>query len=99
LEQLRFEDFSKNLNTKFRVYRSETESFEAELSEVLRLNGNENLDSFSLVFLLPPEFGIEQRIYKIEHPLMETMELFIVPISRNEAGIRYEAIFNRIIKN
>jgi hypothetical protein len=99
LEQLSAEDFSKHLNTKFKVYYSDDNVFEAELVEVFELKTNANLESFSLMFLLPVDFGFEQRVFKIEHPEIGTMELFIVPIRQVESKIRYEAIFNRLIEN
>jgi len=99
IEHLHAEDFSKHLNTKFKVNYSDEKVFDAELVEVFELKTNPNLESFSLMFLLPIEFGFEQRVFKFEHPEMETMELFIVPIRQVETGIRYEAIFNRLIEN
>ena len=100
LEHLSAEDFLKHLNTKFQIYNSDDKVFEAELVEVFELKPNvPNLESFSLMFLIPLEFGFEQRVFKIEHPEMGTMELFIVPIRQVESAIRYEAIFNRLIEN
>jgi len=98
LEHLKAEDFSKHLNTKFKVYYSDEKVFEAELVEVLELSNDEILETFSIIFLIPAEFGFEQRIFKIEHPEMGTIETFIVPIRQVESGIRYEAIFNRLVK-
>jgi hypothetical protein len=97
-EQLTLEDFSKNLNTKFKVYRSDEEIFEAELIKVFDLRNDEILNTFAVEFLFPPDFGIEQRIFKMEHPALGTMELFIVPHGKNETGIRYEAIFNQLVQ-
>jgi len=98
LQHLRAEDFLKNLNTKFKVYYSDENVFEAELVEVLELRNDEILETFSIMFLLPVEFGFEQRIFKFEHPEMGTIETFIVPIRQVESGIRYEAIFNHLVR-
>ena len=99
MKELNAAEFDKHLNSKFKFYRTEDEIFEGELVEVLELKANDNLYSFSIVFSLPADFGLEQKLYKIEHPQMEPMELFIVPVGQNEAGIRYEAIFSRIVRN
>ena len=96
-EQLNFEDFSKHVNTKFKVYRTDEEIFDAELVGVYDLRNDHVLQTFAVEFLLPREFGNEQRIHKIEHPELGTMELFIVPVEQRESGIRYEAIFNRLL--
>jgi|SRR4051794_40405037 hypothetical protein len=97
-EQLNIEDFSKHLNTKFKVYRTDDEIFEAELVGVYDLRNDHVLQTFSVEFLLPREFGVEQKIYKIEHPELGTIELFMVPVEQNESGIRFEAIFNRLMR-
>jgi hypothetical protein len=48
---------------------------------------------FTLEFRGPPEPVLPQRIYGLEHPSFGTLEIFIVPIGRDEAGTRYEAVF------
>lgn len=98
LEQLNIEDFSKNLNTKFKFYRADDEIFEGELVEVWELKNDNTLYSYAIEFLLPGDFGFDQRIIKIEHDELGTMELFIVPVWKNDLGIRYEAIFNRLVR-
>jgi hypothetical protein len=97
-EQLKIDDFSKHLNTKFQIYRTDDEIFEAELVGVYELRNDDVLQTFAVEFLLSNEFGVEQKIYKIEHPELGTMELFIVPVGKNESGIRFEAIFNRVVQ-
>src|SRR5215204_1451266 len=97
-EQLKIEDFSKYLDTKFKVYRSDDEVFEAELVGVFDLRNDDVLQTFSVEFLIPDEFGQEQRIYKIEHPELGAIELFIVPVGQNDSGLRFEAIFNRVVQ-
>ena len=48
--------------------------------------------SFRLEFLGPLEPALPQAIYPF-HGLDEMFEMFIVPIAREPAGMRYEAIF------
>jgi hypothetical protein len=48
---------------------------------------------FALLFRGPAEPILEQRTYEFEHPELETLAIFIVPVGRDDAGIRYEAIF------
>jgi len=97
-EQLKIEDFSKYLATKFKVYRSDDEVFEAELVGVFDLRNDDVLQTFSVEFLIPNEFGQEQRIYKIEHPELGTIGLFIVPVGQNDSGLRFEAIFSQVVQ-
>lgn len=48
---------------------------------------------FSLTFQAPPEPALPQRIYRLEHPQLDAMELFLVPVARTAAGLQYEAVF------
>ncbi len=48
---------------------------------------------FTLTFGGPVEPVLAQRIYRVEHESLEPMEIFIVPISRNDSGTSYEAVF------
>jgi hypothetical protein len=48
---------------------------------------------FSLVFLGPRDPVLPQRIYRLEHEELGTLDLFLVPIGRDDAGVRYEAVF------
>jgi hypothetical protein len=48
---------------------------------------------FAIVFLGPPSPILPQRIYRFEHDGIGAIEIFIVPIGRDDDGVRYEAIF------
>ena len=48
---------------------------------------------FTLEFRGPLEPVLPQRIYGLEHPSFGTLEIFIVPVGRDEAGTAYEAVF------
>ena len=48
---------------------------------------------FSLFFVGPPELVLPQGMYKFESPDLTLPELFIVPVSNDETGTEYEAVF------
>jgi hypothetical protein len=48
---------------------------------------------FSLLFHGPAEPGLAQGTYRFEHPDVGVMEIFIVPLARDEHGSIYEALF------
>ena len=50
--------------------------------------------AFSLVFTGPPTPVLPQRIYRLEHPEMGSLDIFLVPIGIGPEGTRYQAIFN-----
>ena len=93
--QLTEQEFSKHLNTKFRV--TAEEPIELELTEVKSYVGKENeqsgMERFSLFFTGPDRY-LPQHVYQIEHEQMGALELFLVPVGKLDNGFRYEAVFN-----
>lgn len=94
--QLTEAEFSKHLNTKFRVPGEHL--IELELTEVKgylsQANEQGGMERFSAFFNGPPEPFLRQRVYALEHDRMGAFELFLVPIAKDENGFRYEAVFN-----
>jgi hypothetical protein len=98
LENLNFKSFSEHLNTKFRVYAGDDNTVELELVEAKDLGSNSRQERFTLLFRGPHNVALEQRIYKMEHDKIGSLDLFIVPVGAVEAGKEYEAIFNRLLR-
>jgi hypothetical protein len=48
---------------------------------------------FSLVFRGPRAPVLPQRVYRLESARLGALEIFLVPIGPDDAGLRYEAIF------
>src|SRR5690349_21851060 len=92
------EDFRRHVGTKFRV-RVETPSpLEFELTQVKSYNpqGSEQsgMERFSLYFQGPGDVMLNQGTFTFEHPEMGELQLFTVPIGRDERGVQYEVVFN-----
>lgn len=51
-------------------------------------------EPFSLVFLGPLAPVLPQRTWALEHPVLGTHEVFLVPLGPQEGRMRYEAVFN-----
>jgi hypothetical protein len=89
-------EFSKHVNTKFRVAVEPT--VELELTEVKSYMSREHeqtgMERFSAFFRGPGDRYLEQKVYSLEHEQMGGFELFLVPISQDQSGLRYEAVFN-----
>jgi hypothetical protein len=94
--ELTEKEFSKHVNTKFRVV--DEQPVELELTEVKSYLSKEHeqtgMERFSAFFLGPADRYLLQKTYSIEHEQMGSFELFLVPLSRDESGFRYEAVFN-----
>jgi hypothetical protein len=52
------------------------------------------LSNYGLTFLARTQSALPQAIYRLEHPELGAMDVFLVPNARAAEGIRYEAIFN-----
>ncbi len=48
------------------------------------------------MFRAPVDAPVEQRIYTLTHPVLNTLQMFLVPVGRSAEGVFYEAAFNRL---
>lgn len=89
------EEFSKHVNTKFRVAQTPVE-FELTQVKSYAAGANEQggMERFSVYFQGPAEPLLPQGTYSLEHEGMGAFELFLVPLKKDPAGIQYEAVFN-----
>lgn len=89
-------EFSKHVNTKFGV--AVEPPVELDLTEVKGYLSREHeetgMERFSLFFRGPGDRYLRQQIYPLEHEQMGAFELFLVPVSQDQDGYRYEAVFN-----
>lgn len=95
MTQLVFEDFKDHVGSTFTVVDPAT---------TLTLDSVELLPSqfrrpdlrppFSLLFRGPGEFILPQKLYAMKHAVMGELSLFLVPIGKDQHGVRYEALFN-----
>ena len=101
LETFTIDTFFGQEGTTFRLPLTSDEILDATLLQVTALSakgpGGEALPRkrtpFSLIFRVPAFERFEQKIYKMEHPVIGTFDLFLVPIGRDSEGYRCEAIF------
>src|SRR5215212_6820177 len=52
-----------------------------------------NRRPFSLIFREQGSQYLPQRTYAIKHPTLGWLDLFVVPIGPDQAGMRYQAVF------
>lgn len=91
------DEFAEHLNTKFRVETGAKQWTEMELTEVTELSQKSRQESFALIFLAPEYAAPEQRLYQMQHDALGTLDLFLVPVSLDKRGLRFESVFNRLI--
>lgn len=97
LDKLQIADFARHLNQTFRIHVETPEPLAAELIEVSQMGsrpeGEEWRQAFSVVFRGPAEPILPQRIYRVEHEELGSLDLFLVPLGPDKVGVRYEAVF------
>ena len=92
------EEFSKHLNTRFRIQVNEGETVEAELTEVSELSVTARQARFAVTFRSPNQPFLGQGMRQFEHDQMGAFELFIAPFEQDDKGTNYVAVFNRVIE-
>ena len=105
LETLTLAKFSELLHARFQVRVSPAEEIELELVEATPGRtvespgkGGEKFESFSLIFHGPGDHLLPQKMHPFEHPQLGRFELFIVPIGQGPGHLKYQAVFNRLIR-
>ena len=89
----------ENLNSKFRLQLDGSNWLELELIEVSELKALRGQEMFSIEFRCRSNEVLPQRIYRLEHENLGQLDLFLVPIRKDEQGVYYEAVFNRFFKD
>ena len=95
---LEHQEFTRHLNTAFRIHLNEAETVEAELTDVSEHLVSPTQERFSITFRTSNETFLGQGLRQFDHDQMGSFDLFIVPIGRNDKGTSYEAVFNRLMK-
>ncbi len=98
LEDLDHDDYAANLNTTFRLQHPQLGKLDLALIEVSELKETRSQRIFSIVFRGPLEPAFKQGLFPVEHERLGTGSLFLVPIAREADGMRYEAVFNRLVQ-
>lgn len=89
-------EFSKHVNTKFRVVLDAPLELELKVVKGYLSAPNEQtgMERFSAFFTGPKDRFLEQKVYSLEHEQMGAFDLFLVPVSQDANGYQYEAVFN-----
>ncbi|MFG6489715.1 DUF6916 family protein [Roseateles sp. BYS78W] len=87
--------FEPLVGSRFTLRPDDTLELPAQLIEARagRYGTEGGVQPFSLTFEAPAEPALPQRIYRLEHPQLDAIDLFLVPVARSAAGLHYEAVF------
>ncbi len=94
LSTIKKEDFDQHINTLF-TFKNE-ENMDASF-ELIETSSSESLntESFRLLFRGPSDVSYPQQLFHFNHLALGVLEIFAVPIRKEDSGIYYEAIFSR----
>lgn len=100
LERLTAESFAAAVGDAFVLDAGDAGPLELELLEARlhhpdapAVDESGERAPFSLLFLGPADPVLPQRIYRLEHESVGPLEIFIVPVGRDQSGTTYEAVF------
>lgn len=96
LSKLLKEDFEPYINSFFAL-EEENGLMNLELIEVEE-SSSSGTQGFSLMFKGSVDKLLPQRIYPLKHEKMGKLEIFIVPVRKDEEGSYYQAIFTKLKK-
>jgi hypothetical protein len=93
-EQLTVETFSPAIGDAFEVDAGEAGTLELRLADARAVpTESAPRDPFVLTFTGPADPVLAQRTFPFQHPSIGSLEIFLVPIARDEDGATYEAVF------
>jgi hypothetical protein len=92
---LALDDFAQHVGQLFDA-SADAATMSLELISATPLRGHHSnpRSGFSLVFRGAMAPTLAQCTYRVVHPAHGEMDIFLVPIGPDGAGMRYEAIFN-----
>ncbi len=95
LDKLTKDSFLPRRGEAFRLAGAASGEIDLELADVRStgLQGRAAREQFSLHFHGPREPLLPQRIYRLENTEMGVLDLFLVPVARDDDGTTYEAVF------
>ncbi len=97
IERYSREMFADSLNTTFKVVDEPSDPIDLELTQVSERRATARQEVFSILFRGPADRMMPQQIHRLKHDRLGELDLFLVPIGKDRAGVYYEAVFNLLI--
>ncbi|WP_121353950.1 DUF6916 family protein [Flavisolibacter nicotianae] len=97
LQHLTAADFQSQIGNDFFIHFSTGVLAAAQLDKVVDLPAYPNLERKPFSILLQTtqkDRYYPQAIYTLEQAALGRMQIFLVPVGRNEKGVQYEAVFS-----
>ncbi|MFM9905537.1 MAG: DUF6916 family protein [Pyrinomonadaceae bacterium] len=89
-------EFSDSLDTIFHTQMPDGTGFDLCLVGFEDVVSNSVQENFTLLFRAPLDAPQVQSIYRLHHDKLGAMDIFLVPVKKDEDGLYFEAVFNLI---
>ncbi|MDQ6422913.1 hypothetical protein RB620_26140 [Paenibacillus sp. LHD-117] len=97
MASIKLQQYKEAAATRFAVKGVEP-LLELVLEDVQDRGQASGYESFTLVFRGPRSPFIPQQLVPLEHAGLGPCDMFLVPVSQDAEGYRYEAVFNRLVE-
>ena len=87
---------AEHVGTEFVVLDEPSRVFCLRLTDIVEHVKTEHQEAFSLFFHGPSDPFMLQGIRKLKHDKLGELEIFLVPVARDQDGFQYEAAFSHI---
>ena len=98
LDQLTIESFEPHVGSTFWVEFPNDTKVELRLTAASKVMESEAArlarHPFSLYFMGPKSFLLQQHIYHVTHEKMGAMDVVLVPVGQDAQAYQYEAVFS-----
>jgi len=97
LDQLTIDSFQPHVGSTFWVEFPNDTKVELRLTAAAKVMESEaarlERHPFSLFFIGPKSYMLQQQIYHVTHEQLGAMDLFLVPVGNDTQTYQYEAVF------
>ncbi len=97
LDQLKPDLLAPHVGATFEVLNDPTHIFNITLKNIAEHEKTDHNHSFSLFFHGPQTPFMPQATYQLRHAELGALEIFLVPVARDQDGFEYEAVFNQML--
>lgn len=97
LDQFKPELLAPYIGATFEVVNDPANVFNLTLTNVSEHEKTERNHAFSLLFHGPQTPFMPQATYRLQHAELGALEIFLVPVARDQDGFQYEAVFNQML--
>lgn len=95
-DTLILDDFSPHVGAIFVLNAGDVhlETTLIEANPLQAVSASKFRQPFALLFRSADQEVLPQSIYQLQHAELGLLEIFLVPVARDQTGVSYEAIFN-----